>query len=102
MVKLKLIDQVRHATRVRHLSYGTEQAYVSWIKRFIFFHNKRHPNEMDETDVSRFLTFLAVRRHVSASSGLGSDHANRLPLYGRHCENRRFWGLRRAILVAKS
>jgi len=39
-----------------------------WIKRFIFFHNKRHPNEMDETDVSRFLTFLAVRRHVSAST----------------------------------
>lgn len=68
MVKPKLLDQVRHATRVRHLSYRTEQAYVSWIKRFIFFHNKRHPNEMDETDVSRFLTFLAVRRHVSAST----------------------------------
>ena len=68
MVKPKLLDQVRHATRVRHLSYGTEPAYVSWIKRFIFFHNKRHPNEMDETDVSRFLTFLAVRRNVSAST----------------------------------
>ena len=68
MVKPKLLDQVRHATRVRHLSYRTEQAYVSWIKRFIFFHNKRHPNEMDETDVSRFLTFLAVRRNVSAST----------------------------------
>ena len=50
------------------MSYRTEQAYVSWIKRFIFFHNKRHPNEMDETDVSRFLTFLAVRRNVSAST----------------------------------
>ena len=46
-VKPKLLDQVRHATRVRHLSYRTEQAYVHWIKRFILFHNKRHPSEMD-------------------------------------------------------
>jgi hypothetical protein len=38
-VKPKLLDQVRHATRVRHLSYRTEQAYVHWIKRFIFFHD---------------------------------------------------------------
>jgi integron integrase len=68
MVKPKLLDQVRHATRVRHLSYRTEQAYVHWIKRFIFFHDKRHPSEMDETHVSEFLTFLAVSRHVAAST----------------------------------
>jgi len=67
-VKPKLLDQVRHATRVRHLSYRTEQAYVHWIKRFIFFHDKRHPSEMDETHVSEFLTFLAVKRHVAAST----------------------------------
>jgi integron integrase len=67
-VKPKLLDQVRHATRVRHLSYRTEQAYVYWIKRFILFHNKRHPSEMDETYVSEFLTFLAVKRHVAAST----------------------------------
>ena len=68
MVKPKLLDRVRNAARVRHLSYRTEQAYVDWIRRFIFFHDKRHPKEMDETHVSEFLTFLAVRRHVAAST----------------------------------
>ena len=48
MVKPKLLDQVRAAVRVRHLSYRTEQAYVDWIKRFILFDKKRHPNDMDE------------------------------------------------------
>jgi integron integrase len=68
MVKPKLLDQVRAAVRVRHLSYRTEQAYVDWIKRFILFHKKRHPNEMDETYISEFLTFLAVKRNVAAST----------------------------------
>ncbi|MDY6990322.1 MAG: integron integrase [Thermodesulfobacteriota bacterium] len=68
MVKRKLLDQVRDAVRVRHLSYRTEQAYVSWIKQFILFHKKRHPNEMDESDVSRFLTYLAARKNVAAST----------------------------------
>ena len=44
--KPKLLDQVRHAIRTRHYSYMTEKAYVGWIKRFIFFHNKRHPAEI--------------------------------------------------------
>ena len=68
MVKEKLLDQVRDATRVRHLSYRTEQTYVDWIKRFILFHNKRHPNEMKEADVSQFLTFLAVKKRVASST----------------------------------
>lgn len=68
MVKPKLLDQVREAVRVRHLSYRTEQAYVDWIRRFILFHKKRHPNEMDETYISEFLTFLAVKRNVAAST----------------------------------
>ena len=46
--KPKLLDQVRQAIRTRHYSYMTEKAYVHWIKRFIFFHNKRHPAEMGE------------------------------------------------------
>lgn len=46
--KPKLLDQVRQAIRTRHYSYMTEKAYVGWIKRFIFFHNKRHPAEMAE------------------------------------------------------
>lgn len=68
MVKPKLLDQVREAVRVRHLSYRTEQAYVDWIRRFILFHKKRHPNEMDETYISEFLAFLAVKRNVAAST----------------------------------
>ena len=44
--KPKLLDQVRQAIRARHYSLRTEEAYVAWIKRFIFFHGKRHPMEM--------------------------------------------------------
>ena len=46
----------------------TEKAYVSWTKRFIFFHNKRHPGEMGETEIAQFLSALAQERHVSAST----------------------------------
>jgi len=62
----KLLDQVRHALRVKHYSPKTEEAYVHWIKKFIFFHNKRHPKEMGENEINQFLTHLAVKRNVSA------------------------------------
>jgi hypothetical protein len=52
--KPKLLDQVRQAIRTRHYSYMTEKAYVHWIKRFIFFHNKRHPAEMREREIGHF------------------------------------------------
>jgi hypothetical protein len=48
--KPRLLDQVRHAIRTRQYSYKTEKAYVGWIKRFIFFHGKRHPAEMGEAE----------------------------------------------------
>jgi integron integrase len=63
-----LLDQVRQAIRTRHYSYMTEKAYVAWIKRFIFFHNKRHPAEMGEKEISQFLSSLANDSHVSAST----------------------------------
>lgn len=66
--KPKLLDQVRNAIRSRHYSYMTEKAYVHWIKRFIFFHNKRHPAEMGEVEIGRFLSSLATDGHVSAST----------------------------------
>ena len=66
--KPKLLDQVRQAIRTRHYSYMTEKAYVHWIKRFIFFHNKRHPAEMAEAEIARFLSSLASDGHVSAST----------------------------------
>ena len=64
----KLLDQVRHRARAQHLSLSTEKSYVSWIRRYILFHNKRHPKEMAEAEINAFLTHLAVDRHVSAST----------------------------------
>jgi integron integrase len=66
--KPKLLDQVRQAIRTRHYSPRTEQAYVHWIKRFIFFHNKRHPAEMAEPEIGRFLSSLATESRVSGST----------------------------------
>src|SRR5215470_2475080 len=66
--KPKLLDQVRAAIRTRHYSYMTEKAYVGWIKRFIFFHDKRHPVEMGEAEIGKFLSSLATDSHVSAST----------------------------------
>jgi hypothetical protein len=67
-VRPRLLDQVRHAIRVRHYSIRTEEAYVGWIRRYVFFHHKRHPAELGPADIGRFLTALAVERHVSAST----------------------------------
>ncbi|WP_035989796.1 integron integrase, partial [Leptolyngbya sp. KIOST-1] len=64
----KLLDQVRDAIRLKHYSYRTEQSYVGWIRRYILFHNKRHPKEMGSAEVEAFLTHLAVEGHVSAST----------------------------------
>jgi integron integrase len=64
----KLLDQVRGAIRTRHDSVRTEEAYVSWIRRFILFHGKRHPLEMGEDEITQFLSALAVHEHVSAST----------------------------------
>ena len=66
--KPKLLDQVRQAIRTRHYSDRTEKAYVHWIKRFIFFHNKRHPVEMGEAEVAQFISSLATEGMVSAST----------------------------------
>ena len=64
----RLLDRVRAALRARHYSRRTEKAYVHWIKRYIFFHGKRHPAEMGAAEVTAFLTALAVRDRVAAST----------------------------------
>src|SRR3990172_4094274 len=66
--KPRLLDQVRQAIRTRHYSPRTEETYVGWIKRFIFFHNKRHPAEMGEPEIAQFLSSLATDSHVGAST----------------------------------
>ena len=64
----RLLDRVRAALRARHYSRRTEKAHVHWIKRYIFFHGKRHPAEMGAAEVTAFLTALAVRDRVAAST----------------------------------
>ena len=64
----KLLDRVRDAIRARHYSLRTEEAYVGWVRRFILFHNKRHPAEMGEPEINQFLTHLAVAENVAAST----------------------------------
>jgi integron integrase len=64
----RLLDRVRIAIRTRHYSIRTEEAYVGWIRRFIFFHGKRHPQEMGEPEINAFLSHLALKGRVSAST----------------------------------
>ena len=64
----KLLDQVRDAIRMKHYSYRTEETYVQWIRRYILFHDKRHPNEMGVSEIEAFLTHLAVQQNVAAAT----------------------------------
>lgn len=64
----RLLDAVKTRIRAKHYSLRTEQAYLHWIRRFIYFHDKRHPREMGAVEVERFLSSLAVDNHVSAST----------------------------------
>ena len=64
----RLMDQARDALRLHHYSLRTEQSYLQWIKRFILFQNKRHPQDMGKPEISEFLTFLAVKKNVAAAT----------------------------------
>lgn len=66
--KPRLLDRLREACRVRHYSIRTEDAYHDWCRRFILFHNKRHPAEMGVVEINQFLTHLAVEGNVAAST----------------------------------
>jgi len=66
--KPKFLDQVRIFMRTRRYSRRTEQAYVDWVRRFILFHNKRHPRDLGEEQIMEFLSDLAVKRKVSPST----------------------------------
>ena len=64
----RLHDRVVEVLRARHYSRRTEEAYIYWIRRFIVFHDRRHPCELAEGDVNRFLTQLAMKENVAAST----------------------------------
>lgn len=66
--KPRLLDQMRERIRLKHYSIRTERVYCEWVRRFIRFHQYRHPQEMGAAEVEAFLTDLAVRRSVSAST----------------------------------
>ncbi len=68
MPEQKLLEQVRDRIRTKHLSLRTEETYLSWIKRFILFHQKKHPSQMRESHIEQYLTSLAVDEEVSAST----------------------------------
>ena len=68
MVDTKLLEQVRNAIRTRHLSPRTEEAYLAWIKRYMIYHQNKHPRELHEQHIEQFLTSLAVDEEVSAST----------------------------------
>lgn len=64
----KLLDQMRESMRARHYRSRTEETYCQWVRRFILFHQKRHPAGMGEPEINAFLTHLAVKDKVSAST----------------------------------
>jgi len=66
--KIKLLDRVRQAIRLKNYSYSTEKSYVYWSRRYILFHDKRHPKTMGEQEIEKFLSYLAVERNISAST----------------------------------
>ena len=78
----KLLDQVRETILLKHYSRKTEKTYVSWIRRFILFYGKKHPQEMGEREIEAFLSHLAVNRN-------GDDIISTKPVcrkrYGRRC-----------------
>ena len=66
---------MRNVMRLKHMSLRTEEAYVSWVKRFILFYDKRHPAEMGADDIRAFLTHLAGHGKVAASTQNGALNA---------------------------
>ena len=85
----KLLDQVRGKIRLKHYSIRTELTYVGWIKRFIYFHGKRHPKDLGARDIESFLTHPAVAGKVSAKSdqavfafSLSGDAGNSVAMAG--------------------
>ena len=101
--KPQLLDRVRLVLRLRHMSYRTEIAYLSWIKRFILFHQKRHPKDMGAPEIRAFLAHLALHEQVAASTQNGA--LNALLFLYRHVLKNRFqtwtmWNARNARSVS--
>jgi hypothetical protein len=68
MAEPRLLDQYRECLRMKHYSLRTEDAYLHWVRRFIYFHGKRHPREMGGPEVEAFLSHLATEGRVASST----------------------------------
>ena len=64
----KLLDVVCETIRLKHYSYRTEQTYLDWIKRYLLYHNKKHPRDMGTEEIKAFLTHLAIDKNVAAAT----------------------------------
>ncbi len=64
----KLLERVRITIRTKHYSYSAEKTYIHWIRKYVLFHNKRHPGDMGEPEMSQFISHLAVSKRVAAST----------------------------------
>lgn len=71
----RLMDRVRESLRLHRYALSTERTYCHWIKRFIYFHGKRHPSEMGAAEVEAFLTHLATAENVAASTQNQAMHS---------------------------
>ena len=67
-IQSSFLRSIQEAIRIRHYSIRTENAYLGWAKRYILFHNKRHPSTMGANEVKQFLNYLALDRSVAAST----------------------------------
>jgi len=63
-----LLEVVRDTLQLKHYSYRTEVSYINWIKRYLMFHNRQHPRELENAEIEAFLTYLAVEQRVAAST----------------------------------
>lgn len=97
--KPKLMNSIREALRSRHYSRCTEQAYCHWVKRFIFFHKVCHPAKMAESEINTFLTHLAVKEKVGASTQ--NQALSALLFLYRHVIRREVGDLGKAIRARK-
>ena len=76
---LRLLDMVRQSIRLKGYSIRTEKSYVSWIKRFILFNGKRHPQDMGKLEIEAFLSNLVLNRNVASSTQNQAFNAILLP-----------------------
>lgn len=73
--RFRLMERLRHRLRTRHYSSRTEKAYCHWVRRFVLFHDRRHPDTMGDAEIAAFLTHLANVGKVSASTQNQAMHA---------------------------